>query len=334
MRLKIFEGMVHAAVLGLLSVLASEPAAAETRLRAANIHSASQPYSLALKRWAEKVGQATGGEVKISVFDSGSVVSNQQDSYSQVKLGVIDATISSVVKDDVPAMQIASFPYAFRNYADWRAFMDGPEMAKLTEEFRVKSGIRIIGAQYLGARHFTANKPIRRPEDLAGMKIRAVELPIFLETIRGLGALATPVALQEVLGGLKTGVIDGQENPIPTIYQLKFYEAQNHLMLTGHLLGGDFWMMNDRKFKTLTPQQQQQVTDAAKEAVLWGDQLILKQEADLLAELKSKGMTVIGPEQGLEVKAFVDKVRSNVWPKLSVEIGPSVLENLVRNEPK
>jgi TRAP-type transport system periplasmic protein len=317
-------------------LLAGMPASGEAavRLRAANIHGPSQPYTLALKRWAEQVDKATGGEVKISVFDSGSVVSNQQDAYSQVKLGTIDATVAIVVKDDVPALQIAAFPYAFRDYSSWRAFMDGPDIQRLTEEFRTRTGIRILGVQYLGARHFTANRPVKKPEDLQGLKIRAVELPIFLETIRGLGALATPVALQEVLGGLKTGIIDGQENPIPTIHQLKFYEAQNHIMLTGHLLGGDFWMINDKKFQSLPPAQQEQVAKLARESILWGDELLRRQEGELLEDLKKRGMTVIGPEQGLDVQAFVEKIRTNVWPKLAPEVGADVLAKLRQSEAK
>jgi tripartite ATP-independent transporter DctP family solute receptor len=320
-------------IAGLLAGMPA-PGEAAVRLRAANIHGPSQPYTLALKRWAEQVDKATGGEVKISVFDSGSVVSNQQDAYSQVKLGTIDATVAIVVKDDVPALQIAAFPYAFRDYPSWRAFMDGPDIQRLTEEFRTRTGIRILGVQYLGARHFTANRPVKKPEDLQGLKIRAVELPIFLETIRGLGALATPVALQEVLGGLKTGIIDGQENPIPTIHQLKFYEAQNHIMLTGHLLGGDFWMINDKKFQSLPPAQQEQVAKLARESILWGDELLRRQEGELLEDLKKRGMTVIGPEQGLDVQAFVEKIRTNVWPKLAPEVGADVLAKLRQSEAK
>jgi TRAP-type C4-dicarboxylate transport system substrate-binding protein len=212
--------------------------------------------------------------------------------------------------------------------------MDGPDIQRLTEEFRTRTGIRILGVQYLGARHFTANRPVKKPEDLQGLKIRAVELPIFLETIRGLGALATPVALQEVLGGLKTGIIDGQENPIPTIHQLKFYEAQNHIMLTGHLLGGDFWMINDKKFQSLPPAQQEQVAKLARESILWGDELLRRQEGELLEDLKKRGMTVIGPEQGLDVQAFVEKIRTNVWPKLAPEVGADVLAKLRQSEAK
>lgn len=305
---------------------------AQTELRAANIHGYTQPYTLALQRWAEHVEDATDGEVTISVHPAGSVVTNQQDSYSQVRLGIVDATISIAVKDDVPELQVAMLPYAFHDYESWRAFMDGPQMSEWMKEFREKTGIRILGIQHLGARHLTANQPVLRPADLEGMKIRAVELPIFLETVRGLGALPTPVAFAEVLGALKTGIIDGQENPIPTISQQRFYEAQDHIMLTGHLLGGDFWMINEESFQSLTQEQQKILFEEAREAILWGDQLILQQEKDLLVELEANGMTVIGEEDGLDVDAFTESVRTNAWPKLKAEIGAEALEAILQSE--
>ena len=322
-------GMV-AAVLSHVACLGT--AQAEVRIRAANIHAPTQPYTLALKRWGEALGEASAGEIAVAVFDSGSVVSNQQDAYGQVKTGTVDVTLISLVKDDVPELQIASFPYAFTSYEDWRAFMDGEFVQGLMNEFREKTGIRILGVQYLGARHLTANRAIMSPADLDGMKIRAVELPLFIETVRGLGGLATPVAFQEVLSSLKTGVIDGQENPIPTIHQMKFYEAQNHIMLTGHLRGGDFWMMNEAKFQSLSPAQQTLVQEHAAEAIAWGEQLILTQESELIADLESKGVTFIGPDQGLDVDAFRDRVRAEAWPKLVDDVGQGVLDAVMAME--
>jgi TRAP-type transport system periplasmic protein len=317
---------------GLFTILSVTSAASEVRLRAATIHSPSQPFTLSLKRWAAAMDKETNGEIKVSVFDSGSVVSNQQDAYSQVKTGTVDLTLSIVVKDDVPGLQIATFPYAFRGYEDWRKFMNGPAVEKMKDEFRAKTGIRLFDIQYLGSRHLTANKPIKIPEDLQGVKLRAVEVPIFLETLRAMGALATPIAFQEVLSSLKTGVIEGQENPIPTIHQMKFYEAQKYIMLTGHMMGGDFWMMNERKFQSLTPAQQQIVLRTVKEAIAWGEDLIVRQEKELLAELQAKGMTVIGPEQGLNVQAFIDRVRANAWPKLRADVGGAVLDAIIASE--
>ena len=331
MRQRIGQVLVLASLLG---VLFATPAVSEIRLRAATIHGPTQPFTLSLRRWAASMERESGGEIKVAVFDSGSVVSNQQDAYSQVKTGSVDMTLSIVVKDDVPALQIASFPYAFRGYADWRKFMNGPDIQKLKDEFRQKTGIRLFDIQYLGSRHLTANKPIRTPEDLQGVKLRAVEVPIFMETVRAMGALATPIAFPELLSSLKTGVVDGQENPIPTIFQQKFYEAQKFIMLTGHMIGGDFWMMNERKYQSLTPAQQQMVDSTVKEAIAWGEELIVRQERELLSELQAKGMTVIGREQGLNVQAFIDRVRANAWPKLRADVGGAVLDAILASEKK
>lgn len=331
MRQRIGQVLVLASLLG---VLFATPAVSEIRLRVATIHGPTQPFTLSLRRWAASMERESGGEIKVAVFDSGSVVSNQQDAYSQVKTGSVDMTLSIVVKDDVPALQIASFPYAFRGYADWRKFMNGPDIQKLKDEFRQKTGIRLFDIQYLGSRHLTANKPIRTPQDLQGVKLRAVEVPIFMETVRAMGALATPIAFPELLSSLKTGVVDGQENPIPTIFQQKFYEAQKFIMLTGHMIGGDFWMMNERKYQSLTPAQQQMVDRTVKEAIAWGEELIVRQERELLSELQAKGMTVIGPEQGLNVQAFIDRVRANAWPKLRADVGGAVLDAILASEKK
>ncbi len=322
------------ALSALAGLTASAPAFSQTRFRIATIHGPTQPFTLSLKRFATSMERDTNGEIKGQVFDAGSVVSNQQDAYSQVKTGTVDLTLSIVVKDDVPGLQIATFPYAFRSYTDWRKFMNGPDMQKLKDEFRQKTGIRLFDIQYLGSRHLTANKIIKAPDDLRGVKLRAVEVPIFMETVRAMGALATPIAFPEVLSSLKTGVIDGQENPIPTIFQQKFYEAQKYVMLTGHMMGGDFWMMNEKKYQSLTPMQRDLVDKNVKEAIAWGEELIVRQEKELVAELQAKGMTIIGPEQGLNVQAFVDRVRADAWPKLKADVGDAVLDAVIAAEKK
>lgn len=316
----------------LFAVLCLAPGAAPAgqrpvTLKAANIHAPSQPYTLALQKWGELLEKETNGQIKVAVFPSGSVVANQLDSYSQVKIGTVDASIMLVVKDDVPGLQIIAFPYAFRDYQSWRDFMDGDFIAAKEKEYLEKTGIRILGAQYLGARHLTANKAIRKPEELGGMKLRAIEMPVYMDMVRGLGALATPVAFPEVLQALKTGIVDGQENPIPTIYQQKYYEAQKYVMLTSHLLGGDFWVMNEKKFQSFPKEQQEIILRTAKEAIRWGEQLLLAQEKELIEKLKQNGMTIVGPEDGLDIDAFMKSVRQ-MYPKYEAELGKDVLDRV------
>lgn len=305
----------------------ADATAGQVTLKAANIHAPSQPYTMALVKWGELLSEATDGQIKVAVFPSGSIVANQIDSYSQVKLGTVDASIMLVVKDDVPALQIIAFPYAFKTYQAWRDFMDGDFMAGKMDEYRQKTGMRILGAQYLGARHLTTNKKVLKPADLDGLKLRAIEMPVYMDMVRGLGALATPVAFPEVLQALKTGIVDGQENPIPTIYQQKYYEAQKYLIMTSHLLGGDFWVMNERKFQSFPKERQDAILRTAREAILWGDSLILEQEKDLLDKLKEAGMTVLGPEDGVDIEAFAAGVRA-MYPKYEDELGKEVLEEV------
>lgn len=315
-------------VLVALALAAASPAQARTELRAANIHNPNQTQTLALRKWGELLDAATGGEITVRVFDSGTIVSNQQDAYGQVKLGSVDVVLSVAVEGDVAALQIPFFPYAFRSYKQWRAFMDSEHMQALYDEFLDKTGIRILGIQYIGARHLTANKPIYKPADLNGMKIRAPELPLWMETVRGMGALPTPVAFQEVMSGLMTGVIDGQENPVPTIYQMKFHEAQSHLMLTTHIRGADYWMINERKFQSFAPEQQALLQRLAQEAIRWGDELVIEQEQELVAKLKAEGATVIGVNDGLDLDAFSQRVRDTAWPVLTPNVGKDIIDRV------
>jgi tripartite ATP-independent transporter DctP family solute receptor len=300
-------------------------------LRVANFHAASQPYSLALKKWVEIVEQKTDGRIKGSVFSGGSVVTSQHDAYAQVKSGTVDATISLTVENDVPELQIIAFPYAFTTYEQWRKFVDGDEMKALEEEFLKKTGIRIIAKSYLGARHLTANKKVLSPLDLKGVKVRAIEMPLYIDMIESWGAKATPVALQELLQALSTGIVAGQENPIPSIYQNRLNEAQKYLMLTSHLVGGDFWMMNEKRFQSLSKEDQTILLDSAYEATAgYGDQLILEQEVELEETLKENGMIVIGPQEGLDVEAFVKLTREKLWPKYEDIIGKNLFDVISR----
>src|SRR5262245_41611428 len=123
----------------LFVVLSVTAPAAQVRLRVATLRGPSEPVTAPLMRWDAALQKDTSGEIKVGVFESWSVVSNQQDAYRQVKTGTVDLTLSIVVKDDVPGLQIASFPYAFRGYEDWRKFMDGPAIERMKDEFRQKT---------------------------------------------------------------------------------------------------------------------------------------------------------------------------------------------------
>jgi len=173
------------------------------------------------------------------------------------------------------------------------------EMAAKLEKNR---GVKILTAEiYYGARHLTTkNKPIKSPADLKGMLVRAPDQPIYLEAVRAMGATPTPVAFSDLYMALKQGVVDGQENPIPTIYTYKYYEAQKYLMLTGHMLRINVVGADAAWYNKLSPELKGIISKAMDEAVKLNNELTLKQEKDMLDELKKLGMEVVQPD----VEAF------------------------------
>ena len=124
----------------------------------------------------------------------------------------------------------------FRDFNHWKAFSTSPLFAELGEGYRAKSGgNKVVAITYYGERHVTSNKPINKPEDMKGLKIRVPDAPLYTMFPRAVGANPTPIAFAEVYLALQNGTVDAQENPLPTIDAKKFYEVQKYIVLTGHI---------------------------------------------------------------------------------------------------
>jgi len=137
-----------------------------------------------------------------------------------------------------PEFAVMDCPYLFRDYDHLMKAAKSDIFKEFSKKLEQNRGVKILtGEIYYGTRHLTTrSKPIKEPKDLNGMLIRAPDQPIYLEAVRAMGATPTPVAFSDLYMALKQGVVDGQENPIPTIYTYKYYEAQKYLMLTGHMI--------------------------------------------------------------------------------------------------
>jgi len=186
-------------------------------------------------------------------------------------------------------------------------------------------GVKLLTAEiYYGARHLTTkNKPIKSPADLKGMLIRAPDQPVYLAAVRAMGATPTPVAFSDLYMALKQGVVDGQENPIPTIYTYKYYEAQKYLMLTGHMLRVNVIGADAAWYNKLSPDLKGVIGKATDEAVKLNNELTLKQEKDMLDELKKLGMEVVQPN----VEAFREAAKE-VPPKFEDKWGKGTFDRL------
>lgn len=146
------------------------------------------------------------------------------------------------------------------------------------------------------------------------MKIRAVGNPLSLATITGLGANPTPLPLSELFQGLSQGIVDGQENPLPTIFNQNFFDVQEYLILTRHQLIPIPFTINGESWEALSDADKAGVARAAQEAAAFMTETVMAEEASLLGQLEEKGMTVIGPDQGLDLPAFRASVAAQVAP--------------------
>jgi TRAP-type C4-dicarboxylate transport system substrate-binding protein len=206
------------------------------------------------------------------------------------------------ISNQVPAWSIVTSAYLFRD-ADHLAKVFasdvGQQLRKMAED---QLGIRILGPTYFGVRHvgLKPKKKINTPADMAGIKLRMPGGDAWQFLGQSLGANPTPMAYAEVYTGLQSGAIDGQDNPLPNVENMKFYEVQSQVVLTSHLVGFDVLTVSNKVWSAMTPQKQQAFQSAADKAIAWSTQQHLKKEGELADFFKSKGLDVYTPD----VKAF------------------------------
>ena len=221
----------------------------------------------------------------------------------------------------VPEFSIFTAGYVVRDPDQQQKIFNGPigtELFKLVSE---KMEVTPLATVYLGTRQVNMReaKPVKTPADLKGVKLRMPGSKEWLFLGEALGATATPLAFGEVYMGLKTGTIDGQDNPLPSVRAAKFYEVTKQLVLTSHLVDGIFIAISNKSFNALTTAQKQKVTAAAQAAAAYNNENRIKEEGQLVEFFKKEGLQVITPD----VDAFRKSVQTTyqtsdyakVWPK-------------------
>ena len=221
----------------------------------------------------------------------------------------------------VPEFSIFTAGYVVRDPDQQQKIFNGPIGAELFKLVSEKMEVTPLATVYLGTRQVNMReaKPVKTPADLKGVKLRMPGSKEWLFLGEALGATATPLAFGEVYMGLKTGTIDGQDNPLPSVRAAKFYEVTKQLVLTSHLVDGIFIAISNKSFNALTTAQKQKVTAAAQAAAAYNNENRIKEEGQLVEFFKKEGLQVITPD----VDAFRKSVQTTyqtsdyakVWPK-------------------
>jgi tripartite ATP-independent transporter DctP family solute receptor len=182
----------------------------------------------------------------------------------------------------------------FRDFAHWQKYATSPLFAELSEGYRQKSdGNKVVAITYYGERHVTSNKPINRPEDMKGLKIRVPDAPLYTMFPRAVGANPTPIAFAEVYLALQNGTVDAQENPLPTIDAKKFYEVQKYIVLTGHITDALITIVGGPTWNKLAEADRTIFEAVLKEAAERATKEIVDIEKKLGAEFEKRGKSVV-----------------------------------------
>ena len=266
------------------------------------------------------------GDFKLEPFYNGTLfkqgtelVALQRDNLEMGNIAPQD------ISKQIPAWSILTSAYLFRDANHLNTFFAGSlgaEMKKMVED---QLKVKILGPTFFGTRQvgLKTKKKINTPADMAGIKLRMPPGDAWQLLGRSLGANPTPMAYAEVYTGLQTGAIDGQDNPLPNVQNMKFYETMSQIVLTSHLVGFDLLTVSLKTWSSMQPATQKSFQAAADKAIAWSAAEHLKREAELADGFKKLGLEVYAPD----LKAFRDHAQkvylgsdeAKEWPKGMLE---------------
>lgn len=280
----------------------------------------SHPAHIAAVQFADGVAARTGGQITITIYPN-SVLGSTQEMLEQTTLGALDFVIPTepAIAKYVNKFNLVGAPFAFKDYAATDRFFAGDFLKWVTPDLE-RTGLKYIARWEYGFRTYTTSKrQINTPADFRGLKIRTPPDFVNQETVKALGGVAQTIAFTELPMALKQGVVDGQENPIATIYSNKMWETQKYLSMLNYTYNSTHLLMNRSSFDRLTPAQQQIVLEEGRKAGFAMQKSVRDQEATQIAEMKRNGMEVAYPDTTPFAAAA-----EPVYTALRAQVGDSV----------
>jgi len=302
-------------------------------LRFNTVASPTEEQFKAMDKFAEVVGQLSNGKIQVKTFHSGQL-GDQKTGLLGVMKGSLEMTC-----DGSPSWfaDLANYPeigalesaYLYRDIDHMYRVLLGPIGQAYWEKLAQKSGIRVLDVWYMGTRELDLTQKagiVKTPADLRGIKLRMPNTETWLDVGRALGANPTPLGFGEVYLGLKTGTIDGQDNPIPTDYGEKFFEVTKYLVLTDHVIGYVTPVINEKLWQSMPELYRVYIRKAMQVARFQINQRNLELESSLLGKAAQEyGIEVVVPDK----KAFMDSAAKFYSdPRFDTKFGKGVLDSI------
>jgi tripartite ATP-independent transporter DctP family solute receptor len=302
--------------LAFASILAYSSAFAQTKLRYAHVGVANAPQTIYADEVAKLVKERTSGRIEIQVFPN-SQLGGVGEMVDGIKAGAIAmghhdfASLGKIL----PATAVFNTPFVYRDPEHSLRATDSRNSKALQEinkQLVDKGGMRIVGSFFQGTRQLTSKEKVLSPKDMAGKKYRGVPVKLWSSMLTGMGAVATPVEVSELATALATGLVVGQENPLPNIFNLKLYEGQKYVMMTSHMQSVLSVFVNEKIWQNISAADRKIMEDTMAEVgrktLDWDKETSAKYRKDL----EAKGMIFVESKDGLDLEAFRRSVLAQV----------------------
>lgn len=309
--------LVTALALTSVALATAGPASAAKTLQFAHVYEIGTPYHQVMLEASEILAERTEGRYDMKVFPASSL--GKETAINEgLSLGTVDVIYTGVgfAANAFGPISITDYPFTLRGQKHWEAYRDSDLFAELSGGYRDATGNEIVALTYYGARHVTSNKPVLTPADMENLKIRVPNAPSYLLFPEAVGANPTPMAFSEVYLALQQGVVDAQENPLPTIQFKKFYEVQSNINLTGHITNSLITVVSGSTMAGMDEADQQILKEVMQEAAAKATAQIVEAENELAAWFREQGNTVNEVDRG----PFIEAVKPHLigddvpWP--------------------
>ena len=323
------------AVLALLfTATASVNQAADLTLRFGTPFVTNSNLHKAMEKFAEVVDKESGGKIRVQVY-ADSQIGDIQQLIAGMQLGTVDMAYLGVgnsgqLKGCGP-LNVSYLPYLFKSKRAAEDALNGPIFQELYEQCAQSAGVRIfaVGGDRSPRAIVTTKGPIRKPEDLNGMRLRIPPIPIFRDTFEAVGVKVVPLGLNEVYMALSRGQVDGQDNGFDLTLSFRFHEVSKFWSATDHVYDMGAFYVSERKWKTFTPEQKALLKRAAVEGGRLATQLGEELDKRGLEELKKAGVNYVVPD-----KAAFEKAWSNVYKNYEGKVWPEGLVQRIKSAQK
>lgn len=282
-------------------------------------------HHMGAQAFGDKLEELTDGRIKVE-YAFNNALGGEREVVEGMSINSIDMGIASTgpIGGFVKDYFLFDMPYLFENHDHAHAVLDGEIGDDLAQKLEDTANVKVLAWMENGFRHETNSvRPINSPEDLKGIDHRTQESEVQVDTWEALGANATPMAWPEVYTALQQGVVDSQENPLPTIYDVAFYEVQDYLAMTQHVYSPAPLMMSNALYESMSDADKQAIDEAAAHALPIQRKASIDQEEEMKQKLVDEGMELTEPD----LEPFRKAVEP-VYEKWAPEVGEEVIEEI------